>query len=260
MTTLRLALVATALLVAACPTRIPRPDLSTLTSAQAVARVRAAAAKRERMVGTVKAKLPGLEGVVMSADLDVALQPPAMLSVAVRSFFEQPQQVLVTDGEIVTLYDATSGAPVFKRGPVDERAVSRVLPIPLMPAEVIAVFLARPEGTRGRLVSVDDKAGTYDVWLEGAGVAPCQLTVRGSDDGIVRWQHFRKDGRPSLDVRYADLRAVGDAVLPFRWSARVMDTGQALDFVATDVTFNGPALPIESFRLDPPANMPLGPL
>ena len=248
-------------LLVACPHTVPQVDLSTLTDATATARVHHAASRRERMTGTVKGKLPGLQGVVMSADLDVALQLPSSLSVAVRSFFEQPQQELVTDGKIVTLYDATSGTPQFRRGPVDAKVIGKILPVPLWPKEVVEVFLARPpDDAKGKLVAVDEKAGTYDVMMEPDVDAPFQLTVRASDDAIVRWQHYRKDGTQSLDVVYGDLRVVGDAVLPFSWTLTVVDTQQALVFVGTDVTWNGPALPDDAFRLDPPPSLPLLPL
>src|SRR5688572_28537455 len=130
------ALVAVAIVVAAsaCPHRVTMlPELEGLTDAQATSRVLNAAARRQRMSGVVKAKLPGLQGVVMSATLDVAVEPAAKLSVAVRSFFEQPQQVLVTDGTVVTLYDSSSGEPVFMRGPVSARAVAKMLPVQLLP-------------------------------------------------------------------------------------------------------------------------------
>jgi outer membrane lipoprotein-sorting protein len=246
------------------PPRVSLPELESLTDAQATSRIVNAAARRERMSGVVKAKLPGLQGVVMSATLDVAVEPAAKLSVAVRSFFEQPQQVLVTDGTVVTLYDSTSGEPVFMRGPVSARAVAKVLPVQLLPDEVVAVFLARPLGAtpKGRLVGVDHEKATYTVWLESFGHAPVQITARVTDDAIVRWQHFTKDGRPVLDVTYADLRAVGDAVVPFGWTITLVDRTpqQALLFTAQDVTFNGPALPDEAFRLEPPPGVSVLPL
>ena len=246
---------------AGCPPRVPGVDVKTLTDAQAVARIHQAAARRQRMVGTVKAKLPGIEGVIASAELDVALQPPASLSVAVRSFFEQPQQELVTDGDVVTLYDATSGKPVFRRGPADDKAVQRLLGIPLAPAEVVAAFLARPpDDATGHLVGVDEKAGTYTVALDSDVIAPCELVVRASDDAVLTWHQMRGDGTPIIDVGYGDLRAAGDAVVPFRWSLVLTTTKQAFDFVATDVTFNGPPLPADAFRLEPPGNVPIEPL
>jgi hypothetical protein len=266
-----IAMLAIAIVVSAsaCPHRVTTlPELEGLTDAQATSRIVHAAARRERMNGVVKAKLPGLQGVVMSATLDVAVEPAAKLSVAVRSFFEQPQQVLVTDGTLVTLYDSTSGEPVFMRGPVSARAVAKVLPVQLLPDEVVALFLARPFAqSRGRLVGVDHDKATYTVWLESSGHAPAQITARVSDDAIVRWQHFKRDGRPLLDVTYADLRPIrGDdgveAVAPFAWTITLLDRApeQQLLFTASDVTFNGAALPDDAFRLEPPPGVNVLPL
>lgn len=252
-----------AMLAGGCPARPALPDLSNLTDREAVARVHQAAARRARMVGTLKARLPGVEGMLMNATLDVAAEPPARLSVAVRSFFEQPMQVLVTDGDVLTLFDATQGTPVFRRGAVDARAVSLLLPVPLWPHEVVEVLLARPPpGARGRLVAVDEARGTFDVWLESAGGAPSRLTIRAIDDGVVRWQHFRKDGRPVVDVEYGDLRPVGNAVMPFAWTMKLLDRepAAALILTATDVIFNGPTLGDDAFRLDPPPGTPVLPL
>ncbi len=247
---------------AACPQRPRFPQLQGLTDEQATARVHRAAAQRQRMVGTLKAKLPGLKGVVMSADIDVAVEPPARLSVAVRSFFQQPTQILVTDGDVVTIFDATGGEAVFLRGPVSARALAKVLPIPLWPHEVVQVFLARPPAeARGRLLAVDQDNGTYDLWLEAPGQAPCQLTVRASDDAILRWQHFKRDGSPLLDVVYGELRNVGAAVLPHHWTLTLAQPAQTtLLFSATDVVFNGEALPDTAFHLDPPPTAILQPL
>lgn len=265
---LRSAFVAALVLVpasflAGCPPRARFPELETLTDGQATARVHQAANRRARMVGTVKARLPGVEGVIMNATLDVALEPRSRLSVAVRSFFEQPMQMLVTDGEVVTLFDASQGSPVFRRGPVNAHAVSLLLPIPLWPHEVVEVFLARPpQGATGRVVAVDEQKGTYDVWFEPAGDAPFQLTVRADDDAVLRWRHFRRDGRPLLEVEYGDLRTVGSAVLPFSWSLTLVEgeSRESFVFTASDVLFNGPPLPDDAFRLDPPPGVPLLPL
>lgn len=258
----RLALLAIAL-IAGCPHPAPLPNLDGLTDEVAVRRARAGGERRARLVGTIKARLPGLEGVVASADLDVALQPSAMVSVAVRSFFEQPMQMLVTDGEQVTVFDATQGQPMFFRGSADATTLARVLPLPLSPREAVAIFLARPpvDGA-ARLLGVDREAGTYDLWLEPPDIGPCRLTVRAADDAVVRWQAFKRDGRPLLDVGYRDLRPADGTTVPFAWHVRRLDVTPelTLDFTATDVTWNGPPLPPDAFRLEPPPGTELKPL
>ncbi len=250
-------------LAAGCPHGAALPNLEGLTDEVAVARARQSGERRMRLAGTLKARLPGIEGVVASADLDVALQPRAMLSVAVRSFFEQPMQMFVTDGAQVTVYDATQGQPLFFRGSADAASLARVLPLPLSPREAVAIFLARPPVDGGaRLVSVDRESGAYELWLEPPDMGPCQVTVRASDDAVLRWRLHRRDGRPLLEVRYGDLRAANGATVPFAWHVRRLDVEpeQALDFVATDVTWNGPPLPAEAFVLEPPAGTELRPL
>ena len=257
------ALAFVALFGAACPRGAGLPDLDSLTDEVATKRARAAGARRQRLVGTMKARLPGLQGVVASADLDVALQPPAKLSVAVRSFFEQPMQMFVTDGALVTLFDATQGTPLFFRGSADSATLSRVLPLPLSPREAVAIFLARPpQDGSARLVGVDEEAGTFELWFESPELGPSQLTIRATDDALLRWRALLRDGRALLDVRYGDLRHSDGTTVPFAWSVRRLDVSpeQALEFTATDITWNGPPLPDEAFRLEPPPGTELRPL
>ena len=245
----------------------PKPDtlaLRSLTSEAATARVLNVARRHERLGGVIKARLPGVQGVVASVDLDVALEPEARASVAVRSFFDQPMQMLVTDGAVVTVFDATQGTPLFLRGPVSERTIQRVLPLPLAPRELVQIVLARPPlEARGRLLGVDEAQGTYALRLEAIGHAPIELVVRGVDDAIVEWTQYRRDGRPLLRARYADHRADAAGVgLAHAWTLTRLDdaAGQAVELVAVDLDYNGPPFDDAVFRLEPPAGIPLGAL
>jgi hypothetical protein len=248
--------------VAGCP----RPDavaLRSLTHESATARVLNVARRIERMGGVLKARLPGVSGMVASVDLDVALEPADRVSVAVRSFFDQPMQVLVTDGITVTVFDATSGAPIFFRGPVTERTLQKVLPLPLWPQELVEVILARPPlNARGRLLSVDESAGTYRLRLEAPGHGPIELTVRADDDAILEWRQSRRDGRPLLNVSYKDHRKVGDTLVAHAWTLTRLDVpdGEVIEVTVVDATFNGPAFPPEAFALEPPPGTPIHPL
>jgi hypothetical protein len=248
----------------------PKPDvlqLRSLTSQSATARVLNVARRHERMAGVVKARLPGMQGMIVSADLDVALEPEARVSVAVRSFFDQPMQMLVTDGSTVTVFDATQGAPVFLRGPVSDRTLSRVLPLPLWPRELVEIMLARPPlDSRGRLMGVNEEAGTYEVRLESFGHGPIELVVRGQDDAILEWTQFKRDGRRLLHARYQDHRMVGEVALAQKWTLTRLDTppgdpmGQAIEVIALDLEHNGKPFDDAAFQLDPPPGTPLGAL
>src|SRR5437764_1230141 len=84
--------------------------------------------------------------------------------------------------------------PACRPGAVDARAISKVLPIPLWPDEVVAVFLAHPrDDAKGRLAHVDEKAGTYDVAFEPEGGGAFDVIVRAKDDAIVAWHQYKRD-------------------------------------------------------------------
>lgn len=246
--------------------RLPDPTaLTTLSHADARDRLARSAALRSRMTGAVKARLPGLQGVVLNADLDVAAQVPGQLSVAVKSFFEAPAQVFVTDGERVTLYDATSGAPVFYVGTVSQRALEKVLQLPLAPVDAVDLVLGRPpiaKDSRVRVTKVQPEAGLYEVSVESPQRGQTVLVMRAADDVVVEWRAFHPDGRPLLVARCEDLRRAGELTFAHRITIEVMDGEKPRTVVleAKDVVWNGTVVPPEAFHLDPPPGMQAIPL
>lgn len=267
----RLWIVAVALALSACPHRIEGPDVSTLTDAQVKARLEQSAAHRNTMQGVIKARLPGLEGVVVNATVDVAARVKdgsADLNVAVRSFFEVPQQVLVAhDGE-VTLYDATSGAPHFFRGPANERTLARVLGVPVAPDDAVALLLSRPPldtrsgwpAARIKLVGVDEEKGTYTASIERAGRGAVVVVVDAKNDALSAIELRRGDGRKLVSAVFEDVR-VDVGGVPFAWRVRltVADTGQQVVFEVQDASFNQP-LDDDAFVLVPPEGARIEPL
>jgi hypothetical protein len=192
-----------------CVPAAPLPEVEALSDAQARARLLAGGARRERMDAVIKAALPGLQGVVVNATMDVAAVAPAQLSVSVRSFFEVPQQVLVADGATVTVYDATSGSPRFFQGPANALSLRRVLGLPLSPDDAVALVLGRaplaPEregwpAPRVRVIAVDVRAQTYTVAIERPGRGALHWTSRLADDALVGLSVFTGDGRPLVSA------------------------------------------------------------
>ena len=230
-------------------------DMRALTSKEVIARVLADAAGRDRLTGTVRARIPGVAGVVASADLDVAVQAPAALSVAVRSFFDQPSQVLVTDGTTFTLFDTSDGNPVFYQGAPSAAAMERLLALPVSPNEAVQIFLQRPPpGARARLLDRGDALGVFHVWLEAIGQGPVELGVRAADGAILSWRVHARDGSPLLDVSYGDFVVVGAARFARHFTITMLggqNAGKALAFDAVDVVYNGTALPADAFVLVP---------
>ncbi len=253
--------------VAGCPHQPQLPDVSTLTNDEVRARLEHSATRRQTLEGVVKARLPGVEGLVVNATLDVAARAPGDLSVAVRSFFEMPQQVLAAfQGEVV-LYDATSGAPRFFRGPASERTLARVLGVPLAPDDVTALLLGRaPLEPRApwpppkvHLLSVDEEHGTYTVQIDRPGRGAVIVTARAVDDALVAAEVFRGDGRKLVSCRFDQLSDRQGVAFAQRISLVVKESGQELALEIQDARFNQP-LPDEAFVLVPPSGAVVSPL
>ena len=243
------------------------PDGPALTHKNVEGRLRASAARRNSVEGVIKARLPGLAGVVVNATLDFAARAPGDLSVSVRSFFDMPQQVFTSGNGEAVLYDATTGAPRFFRGPATEQSLARVLGVPLAPDDAAALLLGRPPveqragwpPSRLKLLSVDPAAATYNVQIERPGRGHLVVTARASDDALLSAALFRGDGRQLVSVRF-DLLADHDGVaFAHRIAIVVSDTAQELVLEMKDVRFNQP-LSDEVFALLPPADAVVLPL
>lgn len=246
---------------------------STVTAAGISTRLQRSAAERHQAEGTIKAALPGLQGVAMQATVDVAAVAPQQLSVAVRSFFETPMQVLVADGSTVTLYDATSGAGRFARGPATPSTLQRVLGVPLLPDDVVALLLGRAPidaradwpAPRIGVHNVDAAAGTYTAVIERAGRGALWWTARLVDDALVGAVAFAGDGRRLVEVTASDIRPENGVLLAHTLSLHLVpaDEGgtfaEARDVVLTvqELRMNGDALPAEAFVLEPPPGTPV---
>ncbi len=283
------ALVVSSLVVVAagCP-KAPLPEVERLTSPE-VARLRLEkeGARRERMSGHVKARMDGLQGLFASADLDVLIERPARLHIAVRSFFQQPMLVLATDGVFLSGFDATGPAgPIFLKDVVDGRTFERLVGVEIWPQDLVALFLGVPPaaGAEARQLAIDEKAGTYQVGLiEPQGFASV-VTARLTDDAMVRWQRYDAEGHALFDAQYSDfeysdfehsdfqrsdlqphdLEVRGG--VPFAHKLRLElpgsreDAPRAVRFEAKDIELNGAPFDAAAFRIEPPPGVQPRPL
>lgn len=261
---MRVALLAVVVLLAGCPRREPLPDLSSLTPEVARLRLEKEGARRARVAAVVKARAPGWQGVFASADLDVVVEAPANMLVAVRSFFEQPMQVFATDGATVTLFDGTGDAgPRWYEGPVGERSLAVLLPIPIPPQVAVPLFLGRApaEGARARNLSIDEQARTYTLELQ-RDDRRFLVTARIDDDVMTRAIVFTPDGRKLLTATLSEVRPVAGVPFAHRLALSLaVDEGpREVVLDARDVALNGPPYPAGAFLVVPPPGQQAAPL
>jgi hypothetical protein len=244
-----------------------------LTDEIVAQRLRVASQARRAVDGVFKAALPGMSGVVLHATLDVVARAPAALSVSVRSFFEVPQQVLVADGETVTLYDASSGTPRFARGSASEQTLEHIFGLPLAPDDAVALLLGRAPldvspgrpPPRVRLVSIDDQQGTYTARIERAGRGAFVVTARVEDDVVVDAELWRGDGRPLLHARCRSFVTAEGVTFARHIELTAREPGvdgsvAALVWTAQQVAWNPTSLPDGAFSLVPPPGFVVEPL
>lgn len=253
-------------LAAGCPRRTPVPGTEGLTPETARLRLEKEGMRRERMGGHLKARMDGLEGLLASADLDVIVEAPARLHIAVRSFFEQPMLLLVTDGVHLSILDTSQDSgPIFRTGVVDGSAFRHLLPFDVWPQELVALFLgvAPAAGALPRQLGIDERAGTYSVGLLEPGGRISVVDARLSDDALVRWRALDKTGRLLFDATYSDFEEMGGVTFAKRMRLALPDVDggeQALRFEALDVEVNGEPYDPRAFELSPPPGVPVLPL
>lgn len=248
---------------ASCPKPPPERPRPALTLEQADARLRAETLRRQRVSGLYKGRLAGLKGLVVSADLDVIAESPARLHLAVRSFFDQPIQVLATDGERVTLYDAQGdGGPRFYAGPADASAARRLLGVPLSPEEVVDVLLGRvPAGATARAHAASEKGAAYTVVFDLAGGGRATVTA-DLDDAITHLAVADAAGRPRYEVAYDDFDVREGIRFAEKLEVRVHAAGgaEALVLSIKEAELNPEPFPDEVFQVGLPPGASFEPL
>lgn len=238
-----------------CPRQTPPPKVKQLTLKQAHGRLLAESERRLRVAGLYKARLGGIAGLVASADLDVIAESPARLHLAVQSFFGQPIQVLATDGETVTLYDARGeGGPRFFAGPATERSAQMLLGVPLTVDEVVAAILGRlPPDATPLAHALDEGTDRYTVVYSLPGGGRATVTADG-DDTIRSLVVGEADGQERFAITYDDIEDQGG----LRWAtdievkATVGGKVETLSLEPRDITVNGPALGDDVFSVGLP--------
>jgi hypothetical protein len=263
-----LGFLATALLLpAACPKRVPLADLglADLDPERARARLEKEGLRRQRVSGLFKARTEGVTGLVASVELDILAEKPSNLHIAVRSFFGQPARVFATDGGTATLYEAGSAeGPLFFQGPVTSSSIGLLLPIPLWPAEAVALFLgvAPAAGARALEMELDDEAGTYIVTLQLPDGGRARVTAGGKNDAMRKCTVWGPDGRLRYRLSYDDHKEVEGIVFAHKWRFEMVRSkgNEVVVLEAKNLELNGEPFDPRAFALTLPPGHTARPL
>lgn len=240
------ALAGVTLALAACTPRRPPPDLS-LEPAALLAQVEAAGRAVARVQGEARLVVdaPGARGAVPAF---VAAERPGRLHVEALDFFGNPVTTLVTDGGRLAIFDAR--ARTFYRGAATAENLARLVPLPLAPAELVAILCGTPL-LAGEPTSAAPGRGDVLLTLRD-GAAETTLRV-GSRAAVLRASfRGRAPARPDHEVEYSaflDLEAS-------RFPGQVVVTSRD-PAVRVELAWKGPEvgarLEAALFRMEPPA-------
>lgn len=248
------------LLMGACTRPLLRPTGPEYTAEEARQRLEREGMRRMRMSGYLRARMPGLSGLLASAEVDVVVETPAKIFLSIRSFFDQPMYVVATNGTRATAIDSTGGQPVFLSGPATAYALEELLGAELWPFEAVAVFLAiaPAAGAEATRIEYDHAAGTYTLWLREPSGRLSEVQARMRDDALVSWVAYQENRKPAFSVLYPELSTLDGVAFPERWELTAYGSQgtQSLVFDAIDLELNGAPFAPELFELLAPPGAP----
>ncbi len=229
--------------------RVPPPELRA-DPAELLARLEAAQARVRSVRGTgrVGISAPDRSG---SADAFLAAERPDRLRIELTDFFGNVAVVLVSDGERFALYDARAG--VYYRGRPTAEAVASLLPLPLPPAELVAILCGAAPIRPGAPASARPRDGQVVLTL-GAGEDASELTL-GAELAVeeARLAPGGPGGAPAYALEFGIFRHRGGRRFPTELALAASSPSRVrltLDW-KDDLEVNPPPAP-GLFRLDPP--------
>ncbi len=234
------------LLAAGCAPRL-RPPPAGLPAAPAalLEEVRAVQARVRGVQGQARVAVDGPQGAG-GVDQFLAAERPGRLRVESHDFFGNVLSVLAVDGPDLALYDARERT--FYRGAATAENVGRLVPVPLPPADLVALLCGSAPLLDGEPVDASPVDGALRLTLR-RGEALQRVDV-GAGGAVVRARSSR-GGVVGLEVELSGHRDRGGALLPAEVVARAPGAGLALTLRWREVEVNG-ALDPALFRLAPP--------
>lgn len=201
--------------LAACPPRVPAIDYGPLGRATTPVELLERVAQAEKQVlglqgdSTLTINSPQGNG---STGLFLAVQLPALLHIEQLNFFNQPESVLVSDGQRFGLYDAREAK--YYVGPATPENIGRFVPIVLPPEELASLLLGQAPKLKFEraALAVDEALGVYVLTLERGAI----VQTLHVDPKTARVLRSAVKGIDTYDLEFSDVKAFGAATLPMR--------------------------------------------
>lgn len=249
---LSVAVLGVALLSAGCPRRLDfGPEGEARTAAELLKRIAVAESQVVSVKGDAKLRVesPAQKGTVT---LFVAVTHPAYVHLEALGFFNQPQAVLVSDGERFGMYDAQ--VQRYFRGPATAANMGRFLPVVLPPPELAALMLGRSPRIPADEAELgfDTESGAYLLTLK-RGTVEQKLTVMPPSHRVVK---SVVTGMRAYNSQFEDIEDLGPATYPRRVVLEVPDSSIRVELNYKDITVNE-APDLTLFEMNAPANVPI---
>ena len=186
----------------------------------------------------------------------VIVQRPDRIRLDTLSPFDQPLQMMASDGETLAVYSLEEKR--FFRGPATPRNLARLLPIELEGPELIAFFQGRTPLIVHTESSIawDDDRGAWQVDLTGAGRRQ-QLHFEPAHLRVTESQVWRT-GALEYKARFCDYSGHDDTAVPRRIRIEVPSKDLSIDIEVREFTVGEPVDP-EAFGIDPPRGIRVEP-
>jgi outer membrane lipoprotein-sorting protein len=209
---LRALAAATALLMAACPTRIAPPSDALRDPDAVLALVQARLDQIRSLSAYARVSYYDVDGA-KKARMDIVAQRPGKLFFSALTPTSDLIAALASNGERFVSFER--GAKVCYTGRACPANVGRLLPLAMEGEEVVKVLLGGtpilPEATR--TVAWDSRVGAYRVHLVGAGGANQDIWI-AHGTGIVKRSVLHRGGERVFDLAFDDVAPLGGRLLP----------------------------------------------
>lgn len=247
--------------ILACHGREIRPHVAMPSAEEARVRLEREGARRLRLDALLSARTSGPLSALGVARVDIALESPARMVVAVRSFFDQPLYTLATDGVVMTSIDSRGAEGArYQAGPVNGQEMVAWLGVELWPHDVVHMFLGVMPVAGSEVLDyrVDEEGSTYQLRLREPSGRISEVTAQAQSDAPLLWSAYAPDGTLRFRVSYEGHTLREGITFSPRWRVEVFDGGRPAR-VRGQATFdadwwqlNGEPHPDEAFRLSAP--------